>query len=64
MRERIKGSDYAQKLRSLLDKNKQIIKDLEDGKLTTQQASERVDKLSIEMKELTSSGPGKTVKSN
>ena len=63
MSERRKESDYAEKLRSLLDKNKLIIKDLEDGKLTTQQASERVNKLSIEIKELTSRA-GKPVKSN
>ena len=56
MSERIKGSDYSEKLKLLLDKNKQIIKDLEDGKLTTQQASDRVNKLSIEIKELTSGG--------
>lgn len=51
--EKMKGTDYAEKLRSLLDRNKQIIKDLEAGKLTTAQASERVNSISSELKKLT-----------
>ena len=62
MSERTKDSPYAEKLKLLLDKNKQIIKDLEDGKLTTQQASDRVTKLSIEIKGLTAGDKGPSPK--
>ena len=62
MSERTKDSPYAEKLKLLLDKNKQIIKDLEDGKLTTQEASDRVTKLSIEIKGLTARDKGPSPK--
>jgi polyhydroxyalkanoate synthesis regulator phasin len=64
MNERMKGSDYSERLKLLVEKNKQIIKDLEDGKLTTQEASDRVNQLSIEIKELTSGKGGDGVKCN
>lgn len=63
MSERMKDSAYSEKLKLLVEKNKQIIKDLEDGKLTTQEASDRVTKLSIEIKELTSGPEGHRTKS-
>ena len=49
----MKGPKYSEKLKSLYDQNKQVIKDLEAGKLTTQQASERVTSISNELKKLT-----------
>ena len=54
MSQNAKSSSYAEKLKSLLDRNKQIAKDLESGKLTTQEASDRVNSLSMEIKKLTS----------
>lgn len=56
MKEATKDSAYTEKLKALLDKNKQIISDLEAGKLTTQEASERANRISIELKQLTSRG--------
>ena len=64
MPDKARPTDYAEKLQSLLNKNKQIIKDLEDGKLTTQEASDRVTKLSIEIKALTAGSAGNKTKAN
>ena len=57
----MKGTTYSEKLRALFDRNKQVIKDLEAGKLTTQQASDRVNSISNELKKLTEDNPGKLV---
>ena len=58
MSEKPKGSAYSEKLQELLNKNKQIIKELEAGQLTTQQAAERVERITAEIKKLDSGGAG------
>lgn len=56
----MKETTYSEKLRSLFDRNKQVIKDLEAGKLTTQQASDQVTSISNELKKLTAGNAKKS----